>query len=706
VRLSPVERQLQTLARELKEQETGAAYQRLVRFAAAQGKSPAGARAALALGHYDFNQKKYVEARKWLEQAANDPLLSDYALYWMAMTNRATGANPEALVELREYRQRFPDGVMTPSVVEELARAALAVSRSEEAVATLDGYEGASSRAPLVLLLAQAREQLAESRNEPPLPAAVAYLDTMFRFPLSDEAKTAAEKIPALQAALGERFPGTPLTTQIARAEAFHEAGRWADLRNAYRELLPKLSGPARERAELRIARAGAELGAGPGVLASLELADADLDSERLYRLSQRYRVGNAESSMLATVEQAAEKYPQSVWTVEALFATGNYFWTKLDRRRASEFYRRVVALNPSGPLAHTSQWRVLWAGYMAREDVRQPMEQFLRQYPQSSYAVSALYWSGRANERAGNVPHARGFYRTAVQRFPHSYFGNRSAERLREVGLEPVNPAEMLDLYPALAPPAPLNTTVPAIAGERWERARALRTIAFDASAELELRAAYEQTRTPGLLLAIGEVAGDDGRYVIGIQIGRQLLPQIEARQFSDVPPEIWRLVYPLPYRRQIEAEARRYRLDPTLMVGLIRQESAFAADAVSRAGAMGLMQVMPSTGSQLARALRIRFSRPELLKPEYNLRLGAYYLSGLLRDHKSREYALAAYNAGETRVKEWTAGQTYEEPSEFVESIPFTETRQYVQIVLRNAGLYRQLHSSLAVAPPAPRR
>ena len=103
---------------------------------------------------------------------------------------------------------------MTDSAVEELARAALAVGRPQEAVAALDGYEKTGSRAAQLLLRAQGREQVAVANAQPPLAAAIEYLDVIYRFPLGDEAKTAAVRIPALQTALGEQFPGTPLGTR------------------------------------------------------------------------------------------------------------------------------------------------------------------------------------------------------------------------------------------------------------------------------------------------------------------------------------------------------------------------------------------------------------------------------------------------------------------------------------------------------------
>ena len=129
-----------------------ALIEQFVQFANAQGKSPLGARAALALGYYSFKQKQFSDAHAWLEKAAADPVLADYALYWIGMTDRATGANAEALAEFQQYRQRYPSSVMTESAVKELARAALAIDRPQEAVTALDAYERTTSSGEILLL--------------------------------------------------------------------------------------------------------------------------------------------------------------------------------------------------------------------------------------------------------------------------------------------------------------------------------------------------------------------------------------------------------------------------------------------------------------------------------------------------------------------------------------------------------------------------
>jgi soluble lytic murein transglycosylase len=133
--------------------------------------------------------------------------------------------------------------------------------------------------------------------------------------------------------------------------------------------------------------------------------------------------------------------------------------------------------------------------------------------------------------------------------------------------------------------------------------------------------------------------------------------------------------------------------------------------------------MQVEPKTALKVAHQLKVRYTRARLTDPGYNLQLGSRYLANLIQSFGTPEAALAAYNAGEDRVVQWTAGQNYLETAEFVESIPFTETREYVQIVIRNSEVYRlvygpsptanQLHTNLsknvsmktaAMRPPVP--
>lgn len=166
-----------------------------------------------------------------------------------------------------------------------------------------------------------------------------------------------------------------------------------------------------------------------------------------------------------------------------------------------------------------------------------------------------------------------------------------------------------------------------------------------------------------------------------------RAILTATQARYWSDLT-----LRYPLPHRESILATARQYELDPALIYGVIRQESAFMEDARSAVGALGLMQLMPATGKQTARTLNIRYlGNQALLQSDQNIRLGSAYLGKLLQRYNgSPVLAAAAYNAGPHRVSRWLPQDRTMPADLWMENIPFHETRTYVRRVLANATIF----------------
>jgi soluble lytic murein transglycosylase len=167
---------------------------------------------------------------------------------------------------------------------------------------------------------------------------------------------------------------------------------------------------------------------------------------------------------------------------------------------------------------------------------------------------------------------------------------------------------------------------------------------------------------------------------------------------------PWVLRLVFPYPLRSMIEREAGEHGLDPYLLVALIRQESTFRPAVVSRAGAHGLMQLMPATARGLARRAGISWDARYLSSAEANLHLGAMHLAALLRQYDGQVVpALAAYNAGGRPVSRWLRYPEASDPVRWVERIPYVETRGYVRSVLRNRGVYRGLYPSPLVPAAA---
>ncbi len=688
-------KQLEQLTRALKQKNPGATYAKLSAFALQKSSGVLGDRAALALGYYDYGKAHYPQAANWLKIAQGDALLRDYALYWSSQTNLALNHNAEALAQLQEFRKDYPDSVITEQVLQSLGVAALAASQPAVILTALDNYPQTAQKPALLFLRAEAREQSAQ-----PLLAAADYQTVYFHFPLSDQAHEAGEKLWFLQSSHGDKLAAIPIEQLLEHANTIFTAHQWGDARNEYSHLLSQLSGADRERAQLRIMECGVALGAAVSGISALAIADPDVDAERYYTIANYYRDRPSESQMIAAVESAVARAPDSRWSESALFLAGNYYWVQLDRERAASYYQRLYANFPTAADALAAQWRLTWAAVLKRQpNASADLAEHLRHFPGSQFSPDAVYWLGRLSEEAGNAALARTYYAKLLERFPQNYFAVTAAKRLRTLGPGAGADADILANIPAVPTALPLGDTIPAAAATRQMRADALRSISFDASAELELRAAFAATGEPRLLLEAAQEAVNAGHMGSAIATVRQIYPQLEWRPFAQVPREVWLTAYAMPFESFIVARSTTAGVDPMLTAGLIRQESAYDPEARSHANAFGLMQLLPKTAQRFAKQAKVRYSTPMLFQPDYNIHIGTIYFAGLQRSFGSVESALAAYNAGEDRVAFWTTGQSYREPAEFVDSIPFTETREYVEIVTRNADIYRKLYGTQPV-------
>lgn len=682
--------ELEKLSRGLKQTNAGADYARLSAFAGDKASGALGCRASLALGYFDYQRAHFPEAARWFERAEDDPLLRDYSLYWLAEANLALHRDADVITELTEFRQDYPNSVLTDQALESLAEAATASNHPEQAVAAFNAYPLTPEKPDLLFLRAQALEQAGQ-----PVNAAADYISVYLRFPSSERAREAGLKLNDLRSSQGDKIPPLSIGQRISHAVALFGAKDWQDARDEYTRLLPELSGAERERAELRILECGVGLGTGPAELSAMTVTDPDVQAERFYSVADVYRAEKSDASLAAAVESAVSLAPSSRWAELALFLGGNYFWVDLNRDRASAFYRRLEENFPTSPNAAPAQWRVAWTKVLERQsDAAELLADHIRRFPTSAFVPDALYWLGILAEESNNAGLARTYFEKLTERFPQNYFATSAARRLRTLGDGPTIGAEVLDAIPPPPQALTMSDSIPAAAAEWQQRADALRSIAFDASAELELRAAYAATGEPRLLLEAAQAADSAGHVGSAIATVRQLFPQLEWRPFDTVPVNVWRVAYAMPYEDSIRHWSERAGLDPMLVAGLIRQESAFDPQAHSNKDAYGLMQLLPKTGRLMAREAHVRYSRLKLFDPDYNIRLGTIYLAGLRKSFGSMEAALAAYNAGEDRVTFWTAGQSYRSLPEFTDSIPFTETREYVEIISRNAEIYRKLY------------
>lgn len=296
--------------------------------------------------------------------------------------------------------------------------------------------------------------------------------------------------------------------------------------------------------------------------------------------------------------------------------------------------------------------------------------------YPSDEEAIAARYWAARSDERSGNRIAAERRWRELIASSPTSYYARMSARRLRA---------------PAWSPPAGPDT-VPHLAAVDSAIARValLDRLGMEVESRFELDALADRAeKVPVEAPAIAQALAAIG------QPSRALRVAVRALGRGTPSPALYRSAYPVLHLDALTEEARRNNLDAALVAGLIRQESSFNPRAVSPVGARGLMQLMPSVGASIASGRRYPVWNLALLfEPDVSLELGTAHLASSLKRGTPPARALAAYNAGGSRVARWSRRPGSDDPELFTEWIPFTETRDYVRIVQRNADIYRALY------------
>lgn len=297
-------------------------------------------------------------------------------------------------------------------------------------------------------------------------------------------------------------------------------------------------------------------------------------------------------------------------------------------------------------------------------------------------------YWNALALERAGDPTGARARLEQVWGQDPISFYGLFAGERIDAPVLPP-----NLAAGPAAGAADPTELEAALL------RLRIHQVVPTQGSFAYELeRLKAHFFRNGAAVHDFAEALFEGGFPVQGIVLGRD----IHRNQGGEWDLRLLRIVFPFPYRESIVRESRARGLDPFFVAGLIRQESMFHATIASSAGAVGLMQLLPSTAQEVARTLGVRYDRGSLTDPEMNVRLGTQYLASMLRRFDGRaEDALSAYNAGPSRIQQWRGRPEYRDRDVFIEFIPFRETRHYVKVVQQNQRIYTALYGCPGFEP-----
>lgn len=662
-------------------------------YAAAHPKEAAQAR--LALGMAAYEQRDYTAAIANLNPAvAQLPKVADYAAYYLAASRVESNDFNAIAKDLEPVHNAAPRSPLAGKAWVLEARS-LQASDAAGAVKLLRDHYSDLPQPDGDATLADCYQASGDLRN-----AADFYQRVYYEYLAGDAASHAAGALVALKDSMGAAYPEPLPEQELRRADRLLDAHLYAQAATEY----SAIAGPPQliaEQAKVRASAAdylGGQANQAYASLSGLQLTEPDADAERLYYMEECARHQGNDADMMGAVDRLGKQYPKSPWRLKALVSAANRY---LLLNRPNDFvplYRTAYTDFPEQPTAGLCHWKVAFQAYLqGKPDVIGLLREQLRNYPSHPSAAAAMYFLGRVAEQGGDPGSAKVYYQRIATAFENYYYAVLARERLRVPEVAAASPTQQAAEFTAslvFPQTQPLPTTPTPATTERIERSRVLRSAGLADMADGELRFGARTDGQPALLaMEIAESA--DAAYQ-GVRAMKSLVPDYLGLTLAAAPRSFWEYLFPLPYRAELKADATARGLDPYLVAGLIRQESEFNPAAVSHANAYGLTQVRPATGRQLARKAGVRrFSTQALLEPSVNLKIGTSYLRSMLDQHGGRvEETLASYNAGPNRAAEWLAWNHYREPAEFVESIPFTETRDYVQAVLRNEDIYRRLY------------
>jgi soluble lytic murein transglycosylase len=619
--------------------------------------------------------------------------LDDYADYLGAQASVQAGHVTDAYALLDRFAERHPDSIFNANAPVLLANAYLQQNDAQGALRVLTPLADSAqaSHADFRYALGRAYQMSGDTTH-----AATVFRSLYVNLPLSMEAAEARAQLQAMN------MPPSAAERKV-HADQLFNAKRYSEAGEEYHAIERDSSGlSAADHDALVIYAAACDMRMKHLSRRDVErLPNTTDDSAALkfYLLAELSRNEHDEATHDGLIAQMVERFPTSRWLEEALYSGGNMYLLKHDAKQATYHYSLLVKMFPNSTYAASAHWRTAWMTYRLHDyaEAARLMDEQIQGYPAGIEVPSALYWRGRIyEEEEHNFAQAANFYRALTASYINYYYAMLARQRLNVLKGQTAAtaPAAVLDSVP--------KPVVPFLTGELPEnephliKARLVANAALNEYIGPEIQAS--PTSNEWGALAQAEIFTSYGETTRALQSMKHSGISFFALPLDQVPTVYWKLLFPQPYWSELVANSQKNGLDPYLVASLIRQESEFNAGVVSYANAWGLMQLLPSVGKSMAKKDGVKgFSTNSLLNPTVNLELGTTNLRLVLdRFGGQPEYALAAYNAGDVPVRQWMAAGSYKDIAEFVESIPYTETREYVQAILRNREIYRALYGA----------
>lgn len=648
-------------------------------------------RANLLLGLIALDQGRAAEAAALIEEAAGMEAIDDYILFFQAGALHKSGRFVEAAGTYDFIISSYPSSALKERAAFRKASALMDAGGFREASGAFRQF---ISSWPKSSLIPEANFRLAGSLMAEGLEeeALAPLKEVSTGYPLSQFARESDALLSKMD--FGVVSGAFTPAERFRRSENYFVQASYEKALAGYATLLKE--GAFRERALMRSAIANIRLKRykeGEKALREyLSLKDPSKKAEALYWLAFASMRQGREDGVFEAEKALSENFRKSDERAKALLLIARLKAGK-DPEGAALAYKAVLEDFGPSPAAEEAFWNMGWEAYSSGRfiDAYDNFSMYLESRPRGALSGQFLYWKARAVEKLGRPEEAGVLFGLVCPSAPQSFYclmaEVRGASRGSAAG-EAARPLEVKTISAAAASPvaAPaLESPLKKLPRYRTAEELMLLGLGEQASNEIDLIARSRQA-DKAALVELAKLLYEASDFYRGFRIYRAHLSAADREEHLP-------LGYPMRLVESVREKAPPEAADPFLVAAVMREESHFNPGAVSPVGALGLMQIMPSTGKQIARELGEGFRKGSLLDPSTSIRFGSWYLGQILKRFSGDAIlAIAGYNAGPNAAARW-AGTLPPETDEFVESIPYEETRGYVKRVLRSYAEFLKL-------------
>ena len=404
------------------------------------------------------------------------------------------------------------------------------------------------------------------------------------------------------------------------------------------------------------------------------------------YQIAQCYRLKGSLTTAVNRLESFVKTYPRSELVDDALYDIAQIYERREKPELASDAYARLINVAPGSDVADWAAWRIGWQRFDSKqyEESYKAFKGLKENFPGNRYAMGAHFWMAKIRERQNKPELAKKIYEE-VAKARYWYYSARAKEIL-DIRTSELEPKAIQDAN------LPEETTCP-------ENLPILMKLRLYEDAVYQLTRYIEQNRNAAkeCFFALVTCYENMEKYDKAREVADSALmsPAFQNQASGDLA-KLRKFLYPLYYEHLVEKYAEKYNVNAELIYAMILEESRYCKDAISWAGAIGLMQIMPSTGRELARQLNIRRFRASMLKdPEVNIRMGTKYIGYLNSVFDDNAMLVSgAYNGGPGRMKRWLESKNIKDIDEFVEKITIRETRLHIKKVINSYDNYVEIY------------